>query len=89
MSRIFRKLKSSAPFWVCLFTSIIMLVAGFIIPPRAVINPSVLTAVGELFGFATLWAVVRSIDNGIEAKLTHGNTTLALGHDNTEEDKNE
>lgn len=72
-------------FAICLVTSIVMLVAGFLVPPRGVIDGSVLTGVGELFAFATL-ATVPYIANGRSVELTHGKTTLALS-DNDEPSK--
>lgn len=70
-------------FFVCVTASIIMLVAGFLVPPTGIIDGSVLTAVGELFGFATL-GTIPSIIQGRSVELTHGNTTLSLGDDDEE-----
>lgn len=47
-------------------------------PPYAEIDGSVLTAVGELFAFPTLWTVWYGIDKGIDAKLKHGNTEVTI-----------
>lgn len=66
-------------FWVCLSLSIALIVAGFLVPPTGKIDGSVLTAVGELFGFATLETVHHAIKKGVDAKLTHGNTSVAIG----------
>ena len=52
-------------FWVCLFFSIGLVIAGFFTPPMGDIDGSVLTAVGELFGFATLYVVYHAIEKGI------------------------
>lgn len=41
-------------FWVTFGVSAALIVVGFIIPPTGIIDGSVLTAVGELFAFATL-----------------------------------
>lgn len=70
-------------FIVCVATSVIMLVAGFLVPPTGIIDGSVLTAVGELFGFATL-ATLPTIIHGRSVELTHGKTTLSLGDDDEE-----
>lgn len=67
-------------FFACLFSSVILLVVGFIVPPTGIIDGSVLTAVGELFGFATLATIPRVI-HGRSVELTHGNTSLSLGDD--------
>lgn len=65
-------------FWVCLVTSVGLCVAGFVVPPAGVIDGSVLTAVGELFGFATL-SQLPVLIHGRSVELTHGKTSLTLG----------
>lgn len=45
---------SKVIFIITCVISVGLLVAGFILPPRGVIDPSCLTAVGELFAFASL-----------------------------------
>lgn len=64
-------------FCICLVTSIAMMVAGFCLPPEGVIDGSVLTAVGELFGFATLFQLPRLI-NGHRVELSHGKTSVTV-----------
>lgn len=66
-------------FWVCLSISIALVVAGFLVPPTGQIDGSVLTAVGELFGFATLEVVLIAIRKGVDATLRHGKTEVAIG----------
>ena len=73
------RLLSSISFWVCLCTSLVLIALGFLVPPMGDIHPSVLTAVGELFGFATLAVVADAIKFGYDAKITHGNTTVQIG----------
>ena len=79
------RLLSSVSFWVCLFTSLVLIALGFLVPPMGDIHPSVLTAVGELFGFATLAIVADAVKFGYDAKITHGNTTVQIG-DGVKED---
>lgn len=74
-------------FWICLVTSIGLLVGSFFCPPMGVIDGSVLKAVGELFGFATL-GMVPTIVKGRSVELTHGNTKLSLGDDDDNNDNN-
>ena len=57
-----------------------MLVAGFIVPPTGIIDGSVLTAVGEIFGFATL-ETIPYLAKGRSVELNHGNTSIKLGDD--------
>lgn len=82
---IFSNLRGSVPFWICLVVSITLTVAGFIVPPTGEIDGSVLTAVGELFGFAALWCVYVAIERGIDAKITHNDTTIEINNDNDDE----
>lgn len=67
-------------FWVCLLAAICLLVAGFLMPPVGVIDGSVLTGVGELFGFATLGSL-PTIISGRSVELKHGQTQVKLGDD--------
>ena len=80
MAEVIKKATVGNPvFWVSFALCAGLIVAGFIVPPTGRIDGSVLTAVGELFAFPTLWTVWHAIERGIDAKLTRGNTTLAIG----------
>lgn len=70
----------SVVFYICLAISVVLIVGGFIVPPTGIIDGSVLTAVGELFAFATL-AQLPSMINGRSVELKHGNTSLSIGDD--------
>lgn len=69
------------PFWVCLICSIGLLVGGFFVPPMGVIDGSVLTAVGVLFGFAVLAQIPIIIEVAGYAKISSGNTTIEISKD--------
>lgn len=85
MAEIVEKATMRNPgFWVCLSLSIALIVTGFLVPPTGKIDGSVLTSVGELFGFATLEVVTVAIKKGIDAKVRHGNTELSVGDFNDE-----
>lgn len=92
MGKIIRdRLMSSLSFWVCLIASIVLIGLGFVVPPMGNIDGSVLTAVGELFGFATLAVVADAIHEGYDAKITHGNTTVEVSNNDekaAEEEEN-
>lgn len=62
--------------------AIVLIVAGFVVPPTGVIDPSVLTAVGELFAFATLAQLPAMLESGHKVKVQKGDTTIEL-HDTT------
>lgn len=66
------------PFYALSSVAVALLVSGFLCPPLAIIDKSVLFGVAEIFGFAALWALVRAIDNGLSAKLTKGDTTIEI-----------
>lgn len=74
-----KKTLKNPAFWICLIVSIGLLVGSFFVPPMAEIDGSILTAVGELFGFATLGIVGHAINMGIDAKVKHGNTEISVG----------
>lgn len=67
------------PFWICLIVSIGLMVTGFFMPPKAVIDGSVLTGAGELLGYAGIYCVFHAIDKGVDAKVKHGNTEVSIG----------
>ena len=76
-------------FWVCLSISIALVVAGFLVPPTGKIDGSVLTAVGELFGFATLEVVLIAIRKGVDATLRHGKTEVSIGDMNQQKQQDD
>jgi len=73
-------------FIICLVLSVILIVASWFVPPMAVVDGSVLAAVGEIFGFAALGTVINAIDKGHKATITKGDTTLTVGKQQEEKD---
>lgn len=65
-------------FLFCTVTAIGLIVTSFFIPPLAVIDGSVLAAVGEIFAFAALGEVGAAIERGHSASITHGQTTISI-----------
>lgn len=65
----------------------ILLTASFLCPPLAVIDGSVLAAVGEVFAFAALWTLIKAMDEGHTATLTHNDTTLTIDKGEDKEEK--
>lgn len=74
-------------FFICLFTSIVLLVASFLLPPMGIIEPSVLAATGELFAFATLGSIVAAVERGKKATLSKGSLNLSIGDEESEKEK--
>lgn len=73
------------PAWMFIIMTVcvILVVVGFAMPPTAVIDGSVLTAVGELMGFGLLIDFIEKlpaiIKLGAKAKIQHGDTTIEVG----------
>lgn len=65
-------------FWILSFVAISLVIAGFICPPLATIDGSVLIGTGELFAFAALGSVYKAIDNGGEASINKGDVSLNI-----------
>lgn len=82
MEKVFQKIKKCivGNFWFHIFSvfSMVLITASFICPPLAVIDGSVLAAVGEVFAFAALWTLIKAMDDGHTATLTHNDTTLTV-----------
>lgn len=82
MGKVVQKIKKCivGNFWFHIFSlfSLVLITASFICPPLAVIDGSVLAAVGEVFAFAALWTLIKAMDDGHTATLTHNDTTLTI-----------
>lgn len=65
-------------FWTCLTLSAALLVAGFLTPPMAIIDGSVLTAVGELFGFAALGVGFEAVRLGRNLRIAKGDLVAEI-----------
>jgi small neutral amino acid transporter SnatA (MarC family) len=66
-------------FYICLAISIALFIGGFFCPPMGIIDGSVLTAGGILFGFAALAVVGQNLANGKDVVFTHENTEVKIG----------
>ena len=58
-----------------------LLIAGFLFPPPGAIDPSVVQAVGEVLGLATIWMVPKAISAGKTIKLEHGSTSITVNEE--------
>ena len=65
-------------FVVSLATSVMLVVAGFIVPPMGEIDGSVLTAVGELLLFPTIAYGARAIELGYDFKINKNDTNIEI-----------
>lgn len=66
---------------ICFAVSIILLIAGFLLPPMGIIDGSVLTAVGELLIFPVIVYGFRAIELGLEVKFTKGDASVEISKD--------
>jgi hypothetical protein len=79
---------TSIALWACLCTTIALFVTSAYWPPKGSIDPSMFSAAGFLFGFATLFVAREAILEGFGIKLTHGNTTIEMkDQDGKQEDE--
>ena len=71
-------------FWVCLVVTLVLMLLGFYLPPMGEISPSVLQAVGWLFGFAALAKFCETtnaaVKAGYDAKVQHGDTKIEINN---------
>lgn len=74
-------------FLLCLFISIILLTMSFLIPPTGQIDPSVLAAVGEIFGFSSLAVVIVALGRGTDVTFHKDNIDISLNNPDKEEDE--
>lgn len=79
MRRFYRNyIESNGFFWFFSIIGVIMMIAGFILPPIGQIDNSVLIGVGEIDGIIALGAVIKAIDNGVDATFQHNNTSVTI-----------
>jgi hypothetical protein len=61
-------------------TSILLIVIAFFIPHMAVVDGSILAAVGELTGIGALWQFTKAINKNIDAKVKIKEIELELNN---------
>ena len=77
------------PFHILTGIAIALIIISFILPPTGEIDPSVLQGVGEIFGFLSLYTIVRAIEKGTGASFKKGDIELEIqeDHDNKQEEE--
>lgn len=68
-----------AVFWISFILSIVLIVAGFIVPPLGAIDSSVLISIGEIFSFAALSAAIKAIEDGKEVEVKSKDIKVTVG----------
>ena len=79
-------LKSNLFFWLFSGIGLLLIIIAFFIPPTAYIEQSVLIAVGEIYGFIALGAVIKSIDKGRSASIKDNGTEVTITGDEDEQE---
>lgn len=72
-------------FKVLSLTSILLIVASFVLPPTGIIDNSVLAASGELMGWGALYSVILAIERGKAVSVKHGQTEIEVRKKQDEE----
>ena len=80
-------LRDNVFFWTFALAGLILIVASFLLPPMGVVDNSVLAAVGELDGVIAIGTVIKAIDKGSSASITHNNTSLTINNDKKGEEE--
>ena len=68
-------------------TALALIIAAFLVPPTAVIDGSILAAVGEIAGIMAIIELDKALDKGVDATVKHRDTELKVL--NPEKDENE
>lgn len=81
MGKIIRhSIIENIPFWILAGVSIAMGITAFFLPPKAEVHPSVLRLISWFFAFAALWTVFVAMVRGLDTRITHGKTSVAVGN---------
>lgn len=78
-------LRHNIPFFVLGSIAMVLLIISWIAPPPMQVHESVLQAVAEIFGFASLWTIVIAIEKGSTASFKKGDLELEIKEENKEE----
>ena len=83
-------IRYNIPFFILGGIALVLLIISWIAPPPMQVHESVLQAVAEIFGFASLWTIVIAIEKGTGASFKKGDIELEIqeDHENKEEVEN-
>lgn len=82
-------LRHNIPFFVLGGVSLLLLIISWIAPPPMQVHESVLQAVAEIFGFASLWTIVIAVEKGVGASFRKGDVELEIQEPHKEEEVEE
>ena len=80
-------LRHNIPFFIFGGVALLLLIISWIAPPPMQVHESVLQAVAEIFGFASLWTIVIAVEKGTGASFKKGDIELEIqeAHDDKQE----
>ena len=68
-------------FWITLCVALGLMIGGFFVPPKGIIDGSILTATGIIFLWPVLSFGARAVESGRVAKLNFGHNSVSIGED--------
>ena len=77
--------KWNIPFFILGGVSLLLLIISWIAPPPMQVHESVLQAVAEIFGFASLWTIVIAVEKGTGASLRKGDVEVEIKEEHNQE----
>lgn len=78
--------KWNIPFFILGGIALVLLIISWIAPPPMQVHESVLQAVAEIFGFASLWTIVIAVEKGTGASLRKGDVELEIQESHEEKE---
>lgn len=78
--------KWNIPFFILGGVSLLLLIISWIAPPPMQVHESVLQAVAEIFGFASLWTIVIAVEKGTGASFKKGDIELEIQESHEEKE---
>ena len=88
MGKLLKKMTPAAKVALIITTVLAfgLLIFGALTPPPGEIHPSILKAVGEMFGFASLWIIAHALfEDKKDVHINHGNTSIDITDDDEDE----
>ena len=78
-------IRYNIPFFILGGIALVLLIISWIAPPPMQVHESVLQAVAEIFGFASLWTIVIAVEKGTGASFRKGDVEVEIKEDTKKE----
>lgn len=82
-------IRYNIPFFILGGVALLLLIISWIAPPPMQVHESVLQAVAEIFGFASLWTIVIAVEKGTGASFRKGDVELEIQESHEEKEVEE